>query len=41
MYVNEWTLNYGETGRQAVRTLLLRGYEAGVIPHKIEVEVVG
>ena len=41
MYVNEWTLDYGETGRQAVRTLLLRGYEAGIIPHKVEVEVVG
>jgi 1,4-dihydroxy-6-naphthoate synthase len=41
MYVNEWTLDYGETGRQAVRTLLLRGYEAGVIPHKVEAEVVG
>src|SRR5215213_2782140 len=41
MYVNEWTLDYGEIGRQAVRTLLLRGYEAGIIPHKVEVEVVG
>ena len=37
MYVNEWTLDYGETGREAVRTLLSRGYEAGVIPHKVEV----
>ena len=41
MYVNEWTLDYGETGREAVRTLLSRGYEAGVIPHKVEVEFVG
>jgi 1,4-dihydroxy-6-naphthoate synthase len=41
MYVNEWTLDYGETGRGAVRTLLARGYEAGVISHKVEVEFVG
>ena len=41
MYVNEWTLDYGASGREAVRTLLLRGYEAGVIPHKVEVEFVG
>ncbi|HZG64258.1 MAG TPA: MqnA/MqnD/SBP family protein [Rubrobacteraceae bacterium] len=41
MYVNEWTVDYGERGREAVRTLLVRGYEAGVIPHKVEVEFVG
>jgi 1,4-dihydroxy-6-naphthoate synthase len=41
MYVNEWTLDYGETGRKAVRALLSRGYEAGVIPHKVEVGFVG
>jgi 5,8-dihydroxy-2-naphthoate synthase len=41
MYVNEWTVDYGETGREAVRTLLSRGHEAGVIPHKVDVEFVG
>jgi 1,4-dihydroxy-6-naphthoate synthase len=41
MYVNEWTVDYGETGQEAVRTLLSRGYEAGIIPHKVEVEFVG
>ena len=41
MYVNEWTLDYGKTGRKAVQTLLSRGYEAGVIPDKVEVEFVG
>src|ERR671910_237516 len=41
MYVNEWTVDYGETGREAVRTLLSRGHEAGVIPHKVEGGVVG
>lgn len=41
MYVNEWTVDYGERGREAVRALLARGYEAGVIPHEVEVEFVG
>jgi 1,4-dihydroxy-6-naphthoate synthase len=41
MYVNEWTLDYGETGREAVRMLLSRGYERGLIPHKVEVDFVG
>jgi 1,4-dihydroxy-6-naphthoate synthase len=38
MYVNDWTLDYGARGREAVRTLLARGTDAGVIPHKVEVE---
>ncbi len=33
MYVNEYTVDYGETGRRAVRELLTRGYAAGIIPH--------
>ncbi len=41
MYVNEWTVDYGARGRQAVRELLRRGHEAGVIPHPVEVEFVG
>src|SRR5919202_1308199 len=41
MYVNEWTLDYGETGRKAIQTLLSRGYEAGIIPHEVEVAFVG
>ena len=40
MYVNEWTLDYGERGRQAVRELLRRGAESGVIPHEVTVEFV-
>jgi 1,4-dihydroxy-6-naphthoate synthase len=32
MYVNEWTLDYGETGRRAVRELLRRGHEIGMVP---------
>jgi 1,4-dihydroxy-6-naphthoate synthase len=38
MYVNEWTLDYGETGRRAVRELLRRGTSAGIIPHPVRVE---
>ncbi len=40
MYVNDWTLDYGERGREAVRLLLTRGYEAGIIPHPVRVEFV-
>lgn len=32
MYVNEWTLDYGERGRAAIRELLARGHRAGVVP---------
>jgi len=32
MYVNHWTLDYGEKGRAAVRELLRRGHEAGLVP---------
>jgi 1,4-dihydroxy-6-naphthoate synthase len=32
MYVNRWTLGYGETGRRAVAELLSRGAAAGLIP---------
>jgi 1,4-dihydroxy-6-naphthoate synthase len=40
MYVNEWTLDYGERGREAVRRLLQEGHRAGVIPNPINVEFV-
>jgi len=32
MYVNDWTLAYGERGREAVRLFLARGFEAGALP---------
>ncbi len=38
MYVNDWTLDYGERGRQAVQLLLDRGFEAGVLPKRVEAE---
>ena len=40
MYVNDWTLDFGSRGREAVATLLRRGYQAGVIPQQIEPEFV-
>jgi len=40
MYVNDWTLDFGPRGREAVRTLLARGYAAKVIPTLIEPEFV-
>jgi len=38
MYVNDWTLDYGERGRAAVRELIGRGVASGVIPGPVEVE---
>jgi 1,4-dihydroxy-6-naphthoate synthase len=38
MYVNDWTLDYGARGREAVRTLLARGTRQGIIPHEVQVE---
>jgi 1,4-dihydroxy-6-naphthoate synthase len=40
MYVNDWTLDYGVRGREAVRLFLRRGVEAGVIPHEVDVTFV-
>lgn len=41
MYVNDWTLDFGERGREAVATLLRKGHEAGIIPQPVELEFVG
>ena len=41
MYVNDWTLDYGTRGREAVRKFLDRGVEAGVIDRKVDVTFVG
>jgi 1,4-dihydroxy-6-naphthoate synthase len=32
MYVNKWTLDYGDRGREAIRKLLQSGAEAGIVP---------
>ena len=41
MYVNDWTLDFGDRGREAVRALLKKGFEAGVIPNNVEPEFIG
>ena len=41
MYVNDWTVDFGEKGREAVSLLLKQGFECGVIPELIEPEFVG
>ncbi len=40
MWVNELTLDYGERGKEGVRRLLTEGFEAGIIPHQVDVEFV-
>jgi 1,4-dihydroxy-6-naphthoate synthase len=40
MYVNDWTLDYGDRGRQAVRLFLQRGVDAGLITKPVKVEFV-
>jgi 1,4-dihydroxy-6-naphthoate synthase len=41
MYVNDWTLDFGARGRQAVKTLLDRAYQAKIIPQPVDVEFIG
>ncbi len=38
MYVNDWTLDYGPRGREAVKLLLDRGVKAGIITRDVHVE---
>ena len=40
MYVNDWTVDWGPRGREAIKLLLQRGFEAGVIPHRVEPEFI-
>lgn len=41
MYVNDWTVDYGDVGRKAVRELLRRGAEIGMVPAMKNVDFVG
>ena len=41
MYVNQWTVDYGPRGREAVQLLLDRAHQAGIIPERVRVEFVG
>jgi 1,4-dihydroxy-6-naphthoate synthase len=38
MYVNDWTVDYGPRGREAVRTLLGRAEKAGLVPGPLDVQ---
>jgi 1,4-dihydroxy-6-naphthoate synthase len=38
MYVNKWTLGYGERGKKAVKELIERGTKAGLLPAPASVE---
>jgi 1,4-dihydroxy-6-naphthoate synthase len=38
MYVNKWTLGYGDRGKKAVKELIVRGTTAGLLPAPAEVE---
>ena len=40
MWVNDLTLDYGERGKEGVRRLLKEGYEAGIIPHEVDIQFV-
>ena len=40
MYVNDWTLDYGEKGRETIRRFLGRAFDMGLIPHRQELEFV-
>jgi len=40
MYVNQWTLDYGDRGRETIRRFLGQAFERGLIPHRQELEFV-
>lgn len=40
MYVNHWTLDYGEKGRESIRRFLGRAHQQGLIPREPELEFV-
>jgi 1,4-dihydroxy-6-naphthoate synthase len=40
MYVNDWTLDFGPRGREAVARFLAMGHEAGILPQLVEPEFV-
>jgi len=40
MYVNQWTLDYGPRGKEAITTLLKRGAAAGLVPEIGEIDYV-
>jgi 1,4-dihydroxy-6-naphthoate synthase len=38
MYVNDWTLDFGDRGRAAVNELLSRGFKAGLLEQHVTAE---
>ena len=40
MYVNHWTVDYGEKGRESIRRFLGQAFERRLIPHRQELEFV-
>jgi 1,4-dihydroxy-6-naphthoate synthase len=40
MYVNDWTLDYGDRGRAAIRRLLEEGHKIGLLPEPVQAEFV-
>ena len=40
MYVNEFTLDYGSEGKQAVRKLLQEAYKKKIIPERVALEFI-
>lgn len=40
MYVNHWTLGYGDKGRSAVQLLLNEGFRKGILPYPAQAEFV-
>jgi 1,4-dihydroxy-6-naphthoate synthase len=40
MYVNHWTLDYGDRGRAAITRLLKEGAAAGLVPDAVEIDYV-
>ncbi len=40
MYVNHWTLDYGDAGREAIRRFLDQAFEKGITPRRQELEFV-
>jgi 1,4-dihydroxy-6-naphthoate synthase len=40
MYVNQWTLDYGDRGRSAVKELLRQGHQAGLVPDVRDIDFI-
>ncbi len=40
MYVNHWTLDYGERGRESIRRFLGQAFDRGIVGHRQELEFV-